>query len=104
MSHIASVVDANSCLYAIFVGNCKQANVYDAEGNMIDNRGIKINVPSGDYVRNNKLSITLPEYAEGNYAKLTLDHRTVSRLVCCHILDGAKSDFVCIIGKPYRKR
>ncbi len=46
--------------------------VYDADGNMLDNRGIKVNVPSGGTVTSNKLSIELPEYAEGNFAKLII--------------------------------
>jgi len=46
--------------------------VYDADGNMLDNRGVKVNVPSGGTVTSNKLSIELPEYAEGSCAKLII--------------------------------
>ena len=46
--------------------------VYDKDNKMIDNRGVKVNVPSEGRVINNKLSINLPEYAEGNYAKVII--------------------------------
>ena len=46
--------------------------IYDKDGNMLDNRGVKVTVGANETVDNNKLSIQVPEYADGNYAKLII--------------------------------
>ena len=46
--------------------------VYDKDGNVLENRGVQAPVAEKSSVVNKKLSVSLPEYADGNYAKLII--------------------------------
>lgn len=46
--------------------------VYDKDGSMLDNRGVSVNIPAGEKADINNLSLSLPSYSDGNYAKVII--------------------------------
>lgn len=51
---------------------CAMLFVYDANHNMLDNRAVMVEVSVGGRVNCDTLSLPLPQYAPGNYAKLII--------------------------------